>query len=204
MEKESILDEIKNPKLFVVEGINDCQFFIKLLDHICIKGFHVRPVEGKDKFKRKISALATTTGFPKLTHLAIIRDKEEDNAFQSVQNILKEIGIPNIPQQNGEVIHGKLTVGVFILPGNIEGKMLEDLCLKIVESEPSMKCVNEFAKCVLSLGKPPKNPSKAKLLAYLASQQEPVNTIGIAAEKGYWDFDSPALSELVTFLMKFQ
>lgn len=205
MEKEDCLKEIKNKKFFVVEGEGDVQFFKNLLDKIGITDFFAWEIRGKDKFSQELPILFKLPGFSRLTHIAIIRDKESDHAFESVVNILRRIGVTNLPTKNGEVVPGSPSVGIFIMPGEeTEGTMLEDLCLKTIEIAPNMKCVNEFAKCISDLEKPPKNLSKSKVLAYLASQPEYVNTIGLAAEKNYWDFNSPALNELVTFLKKFQ
>ena len=78
--------------------------------------------------------------------------------------------------------------------------MIEDLCLKTVEKHPAMQCVNAFAECVSNLDNRPRNISKAKVQAYLAAQAEVAETIGRGAQKGYWDFDSPYLDELKSFL----
>lgn len=203
-EKENMLKEIKNKKLFVLEGKDDVGFFVNLLDTIGIKDFFVWGVKGKDKYKPEMMLLPKISGFSKLTHLAIIRDKENDNALESVQGILTQLGFKNIPRQNGDVVEGKPTTGVFILPGNINGKMLEDLCLEVIKTDPAMRCINQFADCICGLPESPKNISKSKILAYLASRPEPVNTIGVAAQKGYWDMDSSALDELKLFLNKFK
>jgi hypothetical protein len=74
-----------------------------------------------------------------------------------------------------------------------------------VEDQPAMKCVNEFASCVSTLPVSPKNISKSKAavfkaLTFLAAQHENVDRVGLAAQKGYWNFDSPALDELKQFL----
>ena len=87
------------------------------------------------------------------------------------------------------------------MPGNsIEGNMLEDLCLKTVEKHEAMTCVKDFISCVSALETKPTNMSKAKTHAFLAAQQEPANSVGLASEKGYWDFSSSALDELKEFL----
>jgi len=43
--------------------------------------------------------------------------------------------------------------------------------------------------------------SKTKVQVFLASQPEIVNSIGLGASKNYWDFTSPVLDELKTFLI---
>ncbi|OHB68032.1 MAG: hypothetical protein A2Y77_01750 [Planctomycetes bacterium RBG_13_62_9] len=78
--------------------------------------------------------------------------------------------------------------------------MLEDLCLGTVKDHDAMRCVKSFARCVQRLPDPPRNPSKAKCQAFLAAQPEIVNSVGLGAHKGYWDFSSVVLDELKAFL----
>ena len=169
---------IKNKKLVVVEGKEDVGFFVGLLDQIGINDFFVWGIGGKDVFNNDLPLLAKVQGFSDITHLVVVRDRNGDDAFDSVINILtRKMGF-----------------------SEIEGCMLEDLCLKIVEDHPVMECVNEFASCVSKLESTPKNLSKTKVQVFLASQPEVANTIGLGAQKGYWDFDSPCLTELKQFL----
>ena len=87
------------------------------------------------------------------------------------------------------------------MPGRgVEGTMLEDLCLETVKDHSAMACVNEFVECAAALPDSPKNPSKAKCQAFLAAQPEMANCVGLGAQKGYWNLDSPALHELRGFL----
>jgi len=193
--------EIKNKKLIVVEGKDDVGFFVGFLDHVGTQDFLVWGIGGKDEFNNELPSLAKVPGFSEITHLVVIRDRNGEDAFDSVVNILtRKMGFSNVPSKPGEFSEGHPQIGIFIMPGEIEGCMLEDLCLKIVENHPAMKCVNEFSSCISQLESPPKNLSKARVQAFLASQSEVVNTIGIGAHKGYWDFNSSSLMELKQFL----
>lgn len=198
---ESILPkEIKEPKLIVVEGKEDVGFFTKLVDFMKIRHYFVWPVDGKDNFLKSLPALPEISGFSKLTHLAIIRDKDMNHAFESVANSIRKMS-REPPSEHGTFTKEKPKIGVFVMPGEtIEGTMLEDLCLKTVEGQLRMRCVNEFTTCVNELSDPPRNMPKSKVLAFLASQAETVNSIGLGAEKGFWDFESAHLGELKTFL----
>jgi hypothetical protein len=139
-------------------------------------------------------------------HLAIIRDKDEDDAFASVANIVTKAGL-SPPLSHGQFSDGNPRVGIFIMPGvTVDGMMLEDLCLKTVEDDGAMDCVEEFASCVAALPDPPKNMSKAKVQVFkahvfLATQPETVDSMGLGAQKGYWNLDSPCLDELKQFLL---
>jgi len=92
--------------------------------------------------------------------------------------------------------------------------MLETLCLQSVSSNSVMICVKSFMDCLKKtlpektpgsscdskIDYLPKNMTKSKALAFLASRYEEVKSIGIAAEKGYWDFSHPAFTNLIAFL----
>ena len=84
--------------------------------------------------------------------------------------------------------------------------MLEDLCLRTGEDDGAMDCVTKFAACVAALPDPPKNISKAKVQVFkaqvfLAAQPQTVDSVGLGAQKGYWDLDAPCLDELKQFLL---
>ena len=202
MEESTITEEIRNNKIIAVEGAGDVGFFVALLKKMKIKGVYVTALNGKNNFNKDLPDLQKRPGFSDVTHFAIIRDKNGDDAFKSVCNILVDkMNFANVPVGNGQFASNIPRVGIFIMPGDeIKGNMIEDLCLKTVEGYPAMVCVNEFASGVSKLEKPPKSLSKTKTQAFLAAQENITNTIGLGAQKGYWDLDSSCLDELKAFL----
>ncbi len=192
---------IESDRVVVVEGQDEENFFNALFAHLHITGIQLAQVGGVKKFLSKMPSLRKTPGFDgTVKKFAIVRDRNGDNAFESIVNIVKKIDLVP-PSQEGSFSSGNPSVGVFIMPGqNVEGTMLEDLCLKTVENHPAMKCVDEFQYCVSRLTPPPKNISKCKAQAYLAAQEEIANTVGLGAQKKYWDFDASCLEELKNFL----
>lgn len=145
-------------------------------------------------------------GFSDVEFLAIIRDANPnaEAAFQSIKDVIrkqKKVGLNFEPPSNINEFAGvKPKLGIFIMPGNSDKGMLEDLCLKTVENHPAMKCVKSFIDCVINLKKTPKNIAKAKAQAFLAAMPEVANRVAIGAQKGYWNFDSDELTELKLFL----
>jgi hypothetical protein len=201
---------IKSKKVLAVEGRDEENFFDSLLKHLNITDFDIHKVGGKNQFPKKLPALLKTPGFfapdesPLVTYLGIVRDKDEDEAFKSISNIVATAGLKP-PTKHSTFSDGTPKVGIFIMPGNkVEGTMLEDLCLKTVEKNPEMKCVNEFASCVSAMEPKPKNMSKAKAQTFLAAQPEIANSVGVGAQKGYWNFESTVLEELKQFLNNFK
>ena len=86
------------------------------------------------------------------------------------------------------------------MPGNSDAGMLEDLCLKTVEHHPAMHCVELFIDCISKLEKPPNNITKAKAQAFLAAMPKLANSVGVGAQKGYWNFNSEELTDLKSFI----
>ena len=199
---------INSKKVLAVEGKDEMNFFDALLKHIGITNIDLREVGGTGRFREKLPALVNVRGFfladgsSFVTHLAIVRGKDEDNAFESIANIVEKTGLEP-PTEHSEFSSGNPKVGIFIMPGKtVDGTMLEDLCLKTVEGHEAMACVNEFASCVSALESTPKNIPKAKAQVFLAAQPEIVGSVGLGAQKKYWDFESSTLEELKKFLIQ--
>lgn len=198
---------ITKPNVLVVEGEDDRSFFDSLLQHIRLSEVQIEAVGGKDQFPKKLPALRQMPGFfapdgsPLVRNLAVVRDRDQDNAFESIANIVRKADLTP-PDKHGKFSGGNPRVGIFVMPGEaVEGTMLEDLCLATVESHPAMDCVNGFADCAAALPNSPRNTSKAKCQVFLAAQPEIANCVGLGAKKGYWDLHSPALDALKQFLL---
>ena len=198
---------ITKRNVLAVEGADENNFFQVLLRHAAITEIQIVEAGGKNQFKNRLPELLMIPGFylpdgsPFVERLAIVRDKDQDDAFQSIANIVQKAGLAP-PGKHGEFSDGDPKVGIFIMPGEqATGTMLEDLCLEAVQMHPAMECVREFAACIERLLNAPTNSSKAQCQAFLAAQPEIVNCVGLGAQKGYWDLDSPSLDELKAFLM---
>ncbi len=200
-------EAIHQRKILAVEGQDEVKFFEALLKYMRITDVEVHEVGGKNQFKDKLPALVRMRGFSDVEILAVIRDADEDAnaAFESIRNILEKEGLESPTKMNQFSANTiKPIVGIFIMPGNSDTGMLEDLCLKTVKSHPAMKCVDLFIDCVLKLNNPPKNSSKAKAQAFLAAMPEIEKSVGIGARKGYWNFDSSELTKLKSFIKKLE
>ena len=205
---DAFLKQIESKKILAVEGRDDENFFDVLLEDMNIRDCETRAVGGKDQFPIKFPPLLKATGFPLVTHIGIVRDKDEmkkSDAFASIIDIVRRVGLEP-PVAHSQFSNGTPKVGIFIMPGDlIKGEKLEDLCLKTVENHEAMTCVNEFAACISALENSPKDIPKAKVQVFkahvfLATQPEIVNSMGLGAKKRYWDFNSSALCELKSFL----
>ena len=192
------MNVIRKKKVLAVEGKDEENFFEALLKYVDITDFAIHAVGGKDQFKNKLPALVRISGFSDVEVLAVIRDADKDAnaAFKSIRDILKKEGLKP-PKSRNQFSSGKPKIGIFIMPGNSDKGMLEDLCIETVKDHPAMKCVNTFIECVSKLEPQPNNLTKAKAQAFLSAMPNIVNSVGIAAQKKYWNFDSKKLTKRV-------
>lgn len=205
LKKREITSEITKTKLLLVEGKDEVNFFQALLrKKNKFNEVQIIEVGGKEKFKQELPAVLLMRGFTEnVNSIAIVRDADTDYqaAFQSAKALVEKHGLvsPNTP--GTFKISEEMKTGIYIMPGDSENGMLEDLCLRTQIDHPLMQCVETFFQCVA--GKEvaqPKNLAKAKSLAFLSVMPEISNSVGLAAQKGYWELDHDALTTLNQFI----
>jgi hypothetical protein len=198
---------IQKTRALLVEGKDEVQFFDALLGQMALSSIQVVEVGGKDRLRNEFPALLNDPGFSSLAAYAIVRDADVSfpSALQSVCCLLKKHGEP-CPRKHGEFSSaGGRRVGIYVMPGNFAEGMLETLCLRTVEDHPVMPCVNGFMDCLRQAlrgdeTRLPKNEAKARVQGFLAGMPEPVSSLGIGAQKGYWRLDHEVLGDLRRFL----
>nr|VFK57295.1 MAG: hypothetical protein BECKTUN1418F_GA0071002_11116 [Candidatus Kentron sp. TUN]VFK60193.1 MAG: hypothetical protein BECKTUN1418D_GA0071000_11186 [Candidatus Kentron sp. TUN]VFK65433.1 MAG: hypothetical protein BECKTUN1418E_GA0071001_11076 [Candidatus Kentron sp. TUN] len=205
---------IESRRLLAVEGKDECNFFEALLKHMGIEDIQLADIGGKDRFKTEFDLLYQSKGFSDVCALGLIRDAEDkkaDAAFKSICSILEKHPPLPVPEAANTAINGKndtgklIRIGVFIMPNNADQGMLEDLCLESLESiekKPAFPCMEQYMNCLSKLPEndTPRNPAKAKVQTYLATRKEIVNSLGLGARKGYWDFEHDCFNEIKRFL----
>jgi hypothetical protein len=176
----------ESKSLLLVEGKDECNFFKALLGHLDIQDIQLLDIGGKDKFPSEFLALYNAEG------------------FNSICNILKKTHLP-LPSQMGTVTINKIPrIGIFIMPDNTGSGMLENLCLETLKTLPVNFCIKNFVDCFLQQqSKEEKqnfNDFKARVQAYLSTRSPIVNTLGLGAIKGYWDFSHFCFDNIKNFL----
>ena len=190
-------------KVLAVEGWDAHRFFRYFLKHLKLEDqIEIRNFGGVSQFRTYPKTLKVIEGFWRVVSLGIIRDAEADahKAFEDVRHALKEADLP-APATPRSLADGSPRVSVYILPDCANSGMLETLVWKSVQQDPVISCVQEYFECLESRDvEGPRNEHKARLLAVLASRPKPTPYIGRAAQFGYWDYESPAFSDLREFL----
>ncbi|MBN2093034.1 hypothetical protein JW964_25650 [candidate division KSB1 bacterium] len=194
-------------KLLAVEGKDECQFFEALLKFEKIDGVQTLDVGGKNKFRTELPLLMNMEGFRNVTALGFVRDAEEKmaiSAFQSICDTLQKYNLPTPPSPNAINSTHKPATGIFIMPDNYGTGMLENLCLKTIAGTLVESCINQFQACFLPLMPPAEqekfNEPKSRVQSYLATRSPFANSPGLAALKGYWDFNHVCFEEIKGFL----
>ncbi len=208
-------DEITEPHLLLVEGINDAILFERLARYYELDRVQIINAEGKDNFGKELKLVKLRSNrfrVPVVKSIGIARDADEDAsaAHQSVCRALHSVGL-SVNREKLEPVEGAPRVIILILPGNGKLGALETVCLDSVKGEPMMSCVNEFSECVekewvKQLKARESVPSFAKLHkmkahAFLASNyDDPELRLGEAAQKGVWPLGHHAFEGIKAFL----
>lgn len=196
------LVKISKPRLLLVEGKDEVNFFTAFMEYMELQDIQIINVEGTPQFKPKLKALSFSPLFSKVTSIGVVRDADtnSNSAFQSVCNALESAELP-VPEHPLVPTGNNPQVTVMILPGEDERGMLEDLCLKSVGSDPAIPCMEQYCQCLQQkCPSLPRIKSKAKVQVFLASRKEVGKSLGVAAKAGYWPLHDTVFDNVNNFL----
>lgn len=210
--------QIFKSNLIICEGRDEQEFLIKYLNSDAlspIPGFsndiQVIDFGGNSELAQKLAVLKNMENFDQLTSLLVIRDAETnaESACSEIQHALKQNGFP-IPQGPGCWEGVTLKVGFLLFPtcdSVARSGTLEDLCLSILSDPLAADTLAEIDLFLEQLenhrGEPFSRIFKAKLHTYFSVHNDYVSLkIGEAAAAGAFDWNSPALDPLRTFLQE--
>ena len=195
----------------LVEGNDERNFFEAFVGHLQVENLQIQVLHGKDRLNESLETLAGTTGFRQVKGIGIVRDADRSAhaAFQSVQKSLRNanqavgtwsgVRFP-IPQRPEERAGEAPCLSVLILPGGGAGGMLETMLCRTFDGTDVDRCIDQFFQCVDEAGSRVHRRDKARARAYLATKPHPHVSVGVAAQKGYWDFDHAAFDGVRGFL----
>lgn len=191
--------------LLVGEGREEVRFFDALFKHLAIEDVQVEECGGKAGLAKYLRAQLVRPGFDSLARLVVVQDADSDpvGRFQSICDTIRSCGLTP-PPEHAKLSDGKLSVGVFVMPGGKRSGMLETLCMESVSGDAAIPCVDDFLQCVKGrCGYSPEPFDKARIHSWLASRQKPDRRLGEAAEAGAWPWTHPAFAELIAFMRQF-
>lgn len=186
--------KIESDVQLLVEGKDLENFFGAFIKYLSLENIQIQDFGGVDELPPFLKQFVKAPDFSIVRRIGIIRDAEVksiDDVSKSIQSALKNTDPP---------IDDNL-VQMFILPDNKNKGMLETLLCKTFADTGENFCINSFFECVKKLpGNSVKRYDKARAHAFLATREDPHVSVGVAAKKGYWDFDHGAFADVKSFL----
>ena len=182
--------------------------YTTLATHLDLGELEFREYGGKDKLRKFLAAFTARGDFYDVRSLAIVADADfvPGASADRIRGALESVGlpVPMAPLTLAGAPERDLNVSFLVLPHWNDQGMLEDICLESVKSQPLVGCVEHFLECVgqTRLDWPRREiEAKAKVHAFLASQDPPDLRLGEAASKGFWNFDDAAFDPLKELLV---
>ncbi len=199
--------KIISTKLLLVEGKDECNFFEAFLRHCQMDGVQIIDAGGKDKFPYVFPAYFGAENFRNVTRLGFVRDAEANMAKSAFDSICGVLRAQRMHHPTAPAVVDKSTpvfTGVFIMPDNHGEGMLEHLCLQTISGTALYSSATAFIESIsdkIFTDEQDKfNVPKATVQTYLAVRAPIVNSLGLGAKSGFWDFNNSCLDELKTFL----
>ena len=199
------VNQIRTPIQLLVEGNDQRNFFDVVIDQLSLSNIQIQNFGGVDELKGFLRGFVAMPKFPMVQSLGIVRDAEKTakGAFDSVQSSLSSAGLP-VPAKPGKRTTGSNpAVTTLILPDETRQGMLETLLCDSFAGLPVEQCIDGFFNCLQGVpGMLVNKSDKARARAYILTKPEPHVSVGVAAQKGYWDLGHNVFSNLQNFLQQ--
>jgi len=182
-----------SPNVLLVEGHDDLHVIKNLLKRESID----LPIEiidcgGIDPMLERIPVQLKASGL-KILGIVLDADESVSARFDAIRNILTKSGMssfPKAPEPNGTIVReSDLTVGVWVMPDNVERGKLEDFVALLIEPSDDLKpMVNTALDEIYRTGVPrykTSDRSKAFIHTWLAWQESPGRPMGLAITMKY-------------------
>lgn len=190
-------------KFVFCEGGDDLAVLTGVAGSIGLADLRIEPFLGKDKLRSFLKDVQTRPEFSRnmVTAVGIVRDADNDGnaAFQSVRDALIANGFKP-PDRSGGFATNGIKTGVLIVGPNGGQGMVEDLCLNSVSNQSEFPCVDDYFRCIAQKCERKDFSSKARIRVWMASHVDYELYVGVAAQKGYWPWDSPVFDSMKEFL----
>lgn len=188
----------------LVEGRDEENFLRELARYLRVENIvSIESFEGKDNLRRFLSAFINRRGFLEtVNRIGIVRDADDNfsGAFDSVCNSLEAVKLP-VPKSPEVFTTATPSVGVMILPGKDQNGMLETLLCRTISDPDVNNCIDKFFECLRTEANiDVRRAMKARARVFLATRPDPHLSVGVAAQRGYWDLSHEELNGVRDFL----
>ena len=181
------------PFVLLVEGNNDFHVVCALCQHHNVKeNFDVIPDKGIDTAVRNFEVALKNPSAYRRIGVVVDADNNTDGRWRQLLSILRNTGKYDCDSlelpASGMILKPKedfdSTVGIWIMPNNVNKGMIEDFALSMIDENDKLLEKAESTLCELEKDGLQKykdaHRSKAKIHTYLAWQDEPGKPIGQA------------------------
>jgi len=201
---------IREKRIILVEGKDDCYFMSQLLKHKAINAIMVESFNGKDKLTSHINSLIKRDGFDEVISMLIFMDSDKSagSAGDSINYSLRSTGLiaNNIVSfKVSNQFDRKIGFGLF--PGYDEkGELhntgtLEDLCVHLFKENSNRDLIINYLDDFQAKNGDFRQRHKNELHALFSFTDKYVGLkIGTTAEAGGFDFDSPYLEPFIKLI----
>ena len=161
----------------------------------------VRNYGGIGELRDYLGGFVKRPDFGYVKNLGLVRDAEHSaqSAFQSVQDALTEVGLSS-PRQVAVRSEAHPAVTVLIWPSHDQPGMLETLLCQSFAEDPLTECIDNFFACLDERSVSIKRPDKARARVYLTTKPEAHVSVGVAAQKKYWNLEHAAFAPVHAFI----
>jgi hypothetical protein len=211
---------IEKERLLLVEGDGDREFFKCLLNHIGIYNIQVAYFGGKDSLTSKngfidelsVALLSRSTVDIKVVGIILDADSSQVNSrIDKVNTFIDKINSRKIKNMSfdkikkcGEFSKTKTKIGTFIMPDCQSQGMLETLCIRSLNTEPILNCINNYISCVEGILGNLEKIDKRKVQIYIAAKTKDCEekNIGHAINSNMFDLSHNVFDNIKIFLKR--
>lgn len=205
-------------RILLVEGADDFAFFLALLKALKLdETIRVYAYCGKDNLEQGLSNVVQDDRFEDLEHLGIVRDADfNTHAMNSIHSSIDRVTRETDRALAKPIAHmlpmgDSPKVSTFIMPGEGEEGMLEDLVLSAYSEDFVTKCVDDYFTCLVEHGLSLNNNAlpKAKVRVFIAGKTVDAEGTGKDRKtwemrhvysRDWWSWDSPVFDSVKDYL----
>ena len=138
--------KITQPRQVIVEGNDEIRVFESLSRHLSTRDLELQHYGGNKNLRRFLKTFSSSSDFGLVRSLAIVADanSNRNGREQQIRSALANAGLPVPSRPLEPVSNDALKVAYLIIPHNIAGTMIEDVCLESVKTDPAMECVDRY------------------------------------------------------------
>lgn len=191
-----------------VEGSDDKHICIHLIQYHNIPEQTIKIVD-KEGIEKLLKGLEVQLTVNKKARLGIIVDADMNLSarWQSLRNVLSRVGykVPARPEPYGTILRkeGRPTVGLWLMPDNVNSGMVEDFFRFLVPLDDSLwPLAEETIKRVIAIDRrfPEAQTGKALTHTWLAWQEDPRTFMGQAITNQYVNANAPQAQQLIHWM----